>query len=82
MSEQNGKTSMRSHAEADFAQGENPAPPVLDDHLFTPPVDAPWERCVMCNLASAAHTRGDFYQPTAPRAKPEREDSSEHQNAD
>ena len=35
----------------------------ITDHLFTPPVDEPFERCVICHLSEAAHAEtGHRYQ--------------------
>lgn len=43
--------------------------PAVDDHDFTPPADRRWDRCVVCKLGQAAHTRvPNPYVPTAPRA--------------
>lgn len=33
------------------------AAPATQDHLFTPPHDEPWARCVCCGLSEAAHLR-------------------------
>jgi hypothetical protein len=34
-------------------------------HVFTPPADEPWARCVICKLAESAHHTTGQILPTA-----------------